>query len=121
MTDHNERAAHVIRNAQALGAETFIRPRDITDGNKKLNISFVAQIFNANHGLTLGAEASPVILEPEPVDAEDTREARTFRMWMNSLNIENVYINDLFDDLHDGEKLLKIIDAVGGGCVDWKK
>jgi len=121
MTDHNERAAHVIRNAQALGAETFIRPRDITDGNKKLNISFVAQIFNANHGLTLGAEASPVILEPEPVDAEDTREARTFRMWMNSLNIENVYINDLFDDLHDGEKLLKIIDTVGGGCVDWKK
>lgn len=121
MTDHNERAAHVIRNAQNLGAETFIRPRDITDGNKKLNISFVAQIFNACHGLSLGSDAPVVTLADEPIDAEDTREARTFRMWMNSLNIENVYINDLFDDLHDGEKLLKIIDQVGGGCVNWKR
>lgn len=119
ITDHNARASHVIRNAQHLGAETFIRPRDITDGNKKLNLSFVATIFNACPGLSLG-EAPPMIVVPED-DAEDTREERTFRMWINSLNIENLYINNLFADLEDGEHLLKIIDMIRPGTVNWKK
>ena len=47
------RAAHVIRNAKLLGVATFINPKDIVDGNKKLNLTFVAQIFNTCPGLEL--------------------------------------------------------------------
>lgn len=49
--DPLQRAAHVIRNASALGTEVFIHPADICSGNKKLNLGFVAQIFNQCPGL----------------------------------------------------------------------
>lgn len=54
-----ERAAHAISNAKLLGANIFIKPKDIVDANKKLNTTFVAQIFNTCHGLsteTLGGD-----------------------------------------------------------------
>lgn len=40
---------------------------------------------------------------------------------MNSLNIEDLYINDLFADLQDGVNLLKLLDKVTPGCVVWKR
>ena len=33
-----------------------------------------------------------------------------FRMWMNSLGIDNFYINNMYEDLKDGINLLKILD-----------
>jgi plastin-1 len=51
-----QRAADAIRNAQLYGAETFIAPTDIVSGNKKLNMTFVAQLFNTDHGLNLKEE-----------------------------------------------------------------
>lgn len=51
--DPIERAAHAISNAKLLGANIFIKPKDICDGNKKLNTTFVAQVFNTCHGLSL--------------------------------------------------------------------
>ena len=32
-------------------------------------------------------------------DIEGTKEERAFRMWINSLGIEDVFINSLFSDL----------------------
>lgn len=42
-------------------------------------------------------------------------------MWVNSLNIENVYVNNLYEDIKDGIVLLKVLDRIEPGCVDWKK
>jgi plastin-1 len=42
-------------------------------------------------------------------------------MWINSLNIENVYINNLFTDCRDGVNLIKVIDRVRPGLVIWKR
>ena len=121
--DLKARAAHIIRNSTNLGATPFIQPKDICDGNKKLNISFVAQLFNTCPGLHLTevqkAEYDLSTLEID--DVGDSREERVFRMWINSLNIEDVYINNLFADMHDGVKLLKIFDRVQPGVVNFKK
>jgi hypothetical protein len=73
-----ERADHVIRNARSLGVKTFIRPEDICEGNKKLNLGLVAQLFNICPKLEVPAE---VVLPPPPVaivleDEGDTREER---------------------------------------------
>ena len=54
-------------------------------------------------------------------DAGDSREERVFRMWINSLNIDGLYINDLFADLQDGVALLKVMDRVQPGVVSWRK
>ena len=40
------------------------------------------------------------------------REERVFRMWINSLNIDGLYINNLFTDCRDGVNLIKVIDQV---------
>lgn len=42
-------------------------------------------------------------------------------MWINSLNIKDTRINNLFEDIKDGLVLLRVLDRVEPGCVDWKK
>merc|ERR1712154_230221 len=54
-------------------------------------------------------------------DAGDMREERAFRMWINTLGIGDVYINNLFEDCRDGLVLLKVLDKLQPGIVSWKK
>lgn len=54
-------------------------------------------------------------------DPESSQEERVFKMWINSLNIEDCYIHNLFEDLKDGIKLAKLEDKLLPGCVNWKK
>ena len=56
-------------------------------GNPKLNLAFVANLFNNHPGLAPleEAEAPPEI---EDFDAEGEREARVFTLWLNSLDVE---------------------------------
>ncbi|GMF16517.1 unnamed protein product [Phytophthora lilii] len=116
-----ERAAHVIQNARRLEVETFIKPRDITSGNPKLNMSFVAQLFNTCPALDVIEEEIKQLEEILYDDVGDTREERVFRMWINSLAIDDVYINHLYSDLSDGMKLLKVLDKIQKGIVAWNK
>ena len=118
-----ERASHVISNARALGAAPFIKPGDICAGNKKLNLGFVAQLFNTCPGLEITQEqlSEYDFADLELDDAGDSREERVFRMWINSLNIDGLYINELFSGLADGVGILKIEDRLEPGCVNWKK
>lgn len=116
-----ERAAHVIRNARRLQVETFIKPRDITSGNPKLNMSFVAQLFNTCPALDLIEEELKQLEEILYDDVGDTREERVFRMWINSLAIDGVYINHLFSDMRDGINLLKVFERIEKGIVSWQK
>ena len=54
-------------------------------------------------------------------DAGDSREERSFRMWLNSLNIEGLYVNNLFSSLEDGVGILRLMDMIQPGVVEWKK
>ena len=122
-TDPLDRAAQAIANARVYGVDAFLQPKDIVDGNKKLNLSFVAQLFNTCHGLTLTEEEraafdlSSLVMD----DAGDTREERILRMWINSLNIDGVYIQNLFSDLDDGFVILKLIEEIRPGTVEWRR
>jgi hypothetical protein len=42
-------------------------------------------------------------------------------MWINSLNIDDLYVNYLFADIDDGALLLKLIEHTKPGCIDWKR
>jgi plastin-1 len=54
-------------------------------------------------------------------DVEGSRDERAFRFWINSLNIEDVYVNLLFEDFKTGIIPLKVIDKLKPGHIDWKK
>jgi len=111
-SDHNRRAELVLDNADKLGCRKFLKPRDIVKGNPKLNLAFVANLFNNYPAL------DPVEHKIEVI--EETREEKTFRNWMNSLGV-NPFVNNLYGDLRDGVVLLQLFDIIHPGCVDWKK
>lgn len=114
------RAATIIANADDMGVKAFLKPRDISSGNSKLNLAFCAAIFNEIHGLEeLDEEELVQLIGLMEDDTEGSREERAFRMWINSMAIDGVYINSLYDDLGHGLVLLKLIDAVEPGIVDW--
>lgn len=121
-TDLNKKAQTVLNNAKKINVESYIKPSDICEGNQKLNVIFTAAIFNECHGLDPVTEEEAYeaakLLED---DDEGSREERSFRLWMNSLNIPDVYFNNLYEDCKDGNLLLKVIDKVKPGTVNWKQ
>jgi len=119
--DRTGRAEKVIDDSSSIGVPTFIKPRDIVSGNSKLNLAFCASIFNSNPGLEPLSEQEQLELAGlMDDDVEGSREERAFRMWINTLGLPNLYINSLFDDLQDGLVLLRVIDAIEPGIVDWR-
>jgi len=84
-------------------------------------MAFVAQLFNKCPGLEPLKEEELKNIDIDWGEGQD-REARAFALWINSLGIEEFYVNNLYQDLRDGLGLLKVIDAIEGkGFVDWKK
>ena len=125
-SDLNKRAAKVLEDGKKLGAKAFISPKDIVDGNSKLNTIFVAALFNACPGLDPPTEKEKMdaagLLDD---DAEGAREERAFRMWINSLNLQDdnmepIYINNLYEESKSGILLLKTIDRIKPDVVNWK-
>jgi len=116
-----KRAAQAIDHAQKLGCKPFVKPRDISSGNPKLNLAFVADLFNHCPGLEQLDEEEAKDLFGLDDDAQGEREELAFRCWANNLGIEDFFINNLFDSCADGLSLLKVIDAVEPGLVNWKK
>ncbi len=120
--DHNKRAELVLGNGEkGLGVVPFITPEDIAKGNPKLNTLYTAALFNAKHGLKLPEKNVYEKAKMLDDDVEGSREERAFRMWINSLGIDDTYVNNLFDDSESGVLLLKVFDRIKPGSVDWKK
>ena len=119
--DTVRRAEMMINNAESIGVPSIVRPSDITSGNVKINTVFVAQIFNLKHGLEeLTAEEyeKAKLLDD---DIEGSRDERAFRYWINSLNIDDVYVTNLYEEARDGLILLKVIEKLDNTVIDWKK
>jgi len=107
-----KRAELVLAGAEKLDCRKFVTAKDINKGNPKLNLAFVANLFN-----TWPALAPVEIIEPI---IEETREEKTFRNWMNSLGVEP-FVNYLYEDIRDGVVLLQLFDKISPGIVDWKR
>lgn len=107
----------MLTNADKLGCRKFLTPKSLVAGNPKLNLAFVAHLFNTHPGLDPITEEEK--LEVEDFDAEGEREARVFTLWLNSLDVQPS-VNSLFDDLRDGTVLLQAYDKVMPGSVVWR-
>lgn len=57
----------------------------------------------------------------EADDPESSMDERVFKMWINSLNIEDGYIHNLTEDMKDGLNLARLLDKMKPGCINWKK
>lgn len=94
--DLHQRAELVLQNADRIDCRKFVTPGSIVAGNPKLNLAFVAHLFNTHPGLEALEEGEKPVIED--FDAEGEREARVFTLWLNSLDVEPGVYN-LFEDL----------------------
>uniref|UniRef100_A0A8C9FXS1 Plastin 1 n=1 Tax=Pavo cristatus TaxID=9049 RepID=A0A8C9FXS1_PAVCR len=85
------RAEYMLQQADKLGCRQFVTPADVVAGNPKLNLAFVANLFNTYPALHKPDNSSYdlTLLEGE------SNEERTFRNWMNSLGV-SPYVNHLY-------------------------
>ena len=111
------RAEQVLQNADKLSCRKFLTPTSLVAGNPKLNLAFVANLFNTHPGLDPITEEEKA--QVDDFDAEGEREARVFTLWLNSLDVQPT-VNSLYDDLRDGVVLLQAYDKVIKGSVNWR-
>ncbi|XP_042855233.1 plastin-2-like [Penaeus japonicus] len=110
------RAEVMLQQAEKLGCRSFVTPQDVVEGVYKLNVAFVANLFNNHPGLD-----QPENLDLEGIDhIEETREEKTYRNWMNSMGV-NPHVNWLYSDLADGIIIFQLYDIIRPGIVDWKR
>ncbi|KAF2457454.1 putative actin-bundling protein Sac6 [Lineolata rhizophorae] len=112
-----QRAEQVLDNADKLECRKFLTPTSLVAGNPKLNLAFVANLFNTHPGLDPITEEEKADIED--FDAEGEREARVFTLWLNSLDVQPTVVS-FFDDLRDGTILLQAYDKVIPGSVNWR-
>uniref|UniRef100_A0A8D0D664 Lymphocyte cytosolic protein 1 (L-plastin) n=1 Tax=Sander lucioperca TaxID=283035 RepID=A0A8D0D664_SANLU len=110
-----KRAECMLDQADRLGARQFVMPTDVVRGNPKLNLAFVANLFNKY----------PALKKPENQDFDwssiegETREERTFRNWMNSLGV-NPRVNHLYADIDDALVIFQLYEKIKVP-VDWDR
>ncbi|KAF8122544.1 calponin homology domain-containing protein [Boletus edulis] len=108
--DLRQRAEQVLQNAAAIGCRKYLTPSSLVAGNPRLNLAFVANLFNTwpDYGVV------------EDFDAEGEREARVFTLWLNSLGVEPGVFN-LFENIKDGLIILQAFDKIVPGSVVWRR
>ncbi|XP_065166238.1 plastin-3 isoform X1 [Atheta coriaria] len=113
--DMQSRAEIMLQQAAKLQCRAFVTPQDVVNGVYKLNVAFVANLFNKHPGLeqTNGTE-----YEYETV--EETREEKTYRNWINSMGV-SPHVNWLYSDLADGLVVFQLYDIIKPGIVDWNR
>lgn len=122
--DLTRRAEMVLSNADKIGCRKFLTPKTMLNGNPKLNLAFVAHLFNTCPALEplTEKEQEEVVEqeEEEEFDPNSLREARAFALWLNSLNVDP-YVQFLFEDVKSGAVLLQAMNTIQPGLVDWKR
>ncbi|KAM9833165.1 plastin-3-like isoform X1 [Syngnathus typhle] len=110
--DLAKRAELMLQQADLLGCRQFVTATDVVSGNSRLNMAFVATLFNKH----------PALTKPENQDwnlESETREERTFRNWMNSQGV-TPYVHHIYGDLQDALVILQLYEK----CkvpVDWNR
>ncbi|XP_039601191.1 LOW QUALITY PROTEIN: plastin-2 [Polypterus senegalus] len=113
-TDDLKRAEGMLVQAERMGCRQFVTANDVVRGNPKLNLAFVANLFNKYPAL----KKPDTDIDWSSIEGE-TREERTFRNWMNSLGV-NPRVNHLYSDLDDALVIFQLYEKIKVP-VDWNK
>merc|ERR1711953_1015608 len=132
--DNLERAGAMLKMAEKIGVKPIITANDVVHGDEKLNMAFLATLFNSHNALDKNDLDEEILeqldiqdLENALEEIEESREEETFRNWVNSLDVKPISksmssnVNHLYNDLRDGLYLLKIEDEVKPGVVNWSR
>ncbi|KAJ1920911.1 fimbrin [Mycoemilia scoparia] len=121
VNDLEQRAEMVLEYADRIGCRRYVSAKTILNGNPKLNLAFVALLFNTYPCL---APLETEEIEHAELDEflfrdQYDREARAFALWLNSLNVDP-FVNYLFEDIKDGQIILQAFDKIFPNTVNWR-
>jgi len=134
--DTDSRAGKVIKDASKIGVPPIIKGKDITSANNKINFIYCAHIYSAVEFGGLKPKDPPPPEEVAKIEElkkafdkhkmendkdAGTREERSLVAWANAQGIDGLFIRDPKEDFTDGLALLKLIEKLNPGVVDWKK
>lgn len=121
-------ANEILSASFGVGVPAWFSSGAITGGIPRTQIAFVAMLFAASPCLTrsdaesTGSSVAEELAEmAEDLDEEGTREVRMLRQWIGSLAVPGLTITDLVADMRDGSVLLRIMEAVEPGIVNWRR
>lgn len=116
-SDLVQRAEKMLQQADKINCRKFVLPKNIAVlPNPKLNLAFVANLFNQYPCLEeVNTDDYADLLD---FDSEGSREERAFKFWLQSLGFD---VNSLSEDLSDGVVLLELENKVFPGSVDMSK
>lgn len=109
------RAEIMLQQADKINCRSFLAPQDVVEGVYKLNVAFVANLFNNHPALDI-PDGPLEMLE----GLEETREEKTYRNWVNSMGVDP-YVNWLYSDLANGLIIFQLFDIIKPGVVDWTR
>lgn len=112
--DMHQRAEVMLQQADKLGCRTFITPNDVVKGVYKLNVAFLANLFNKYPALDVPEK--PIFIEK----IEENRAEKTWRNWINSMGVQP-FVNRLYSDLADGLIIIQLFEVIKPGCVQWTR
>lgn len=121
LDDEIARLEKVVDNSAVIGVPDLATAQDLHKGNSKVNLLFVSELFNTKHGLDELTKEEYEAAAMVDDDVEGSREERSCRLWVNSLDIEGLFIEkSLIEDCRTGVVLLQIIDKIDNTIVNWK-
>lgn len=112
--DMHQRAEIMLQQADKLGCRSFITPNEVVNGVYKLNVAFLANLFNKYPALEVPEK--PIQIE----QIEENRAEKTWRNWINSMGV-NPFVNRLYSDLSDGLVIIQLFDVIKPGLVQWNR
>ena len=114
------RAEATVKLAEKLGMKSFIQAAGLILGNPKLNLVFCSLLFNTRHGLVISQEKKKEVENATLLyDAKERRkEERPLCLWINSLGLDGVFVNNLYTDTKDDLILLKVLNKIWPGVLD---
>jgi len=72
--DPEKRAEAMLKQADKIGCRKFVRPKDVVKGHQRLNLAFVANMFNTHPALDPPEDGLP---DFDLGDFGETREERS--------------------------------------------
>jgi len=115
-----KRAKALIESSKKLKVKSFITEEALMEGNPKIYLMFTSLLFNSKNDLELSEDKKVEVQKStlsEEVVTTGTKEERTFQLWVNSLGLEGIYINNFYSDLKDGLVILRLMNYVWPGSV----
>uniref|UniRef100_A0A8B9J3H2 PLSI protein n=1 Tax=Amazona collaria TaxID=241587 RepID=A0A8B9J3H2_9PSIT len=105
------RAEYMLQQADKLGCRQFVTPADVVAGNPKLNLAFVANLFNTY----------PALHKPDNSSYDlNLLEGTQFTKHMGNMNMSDFYLSIPSSDLSDALIIFQLYDMTRV-LVDWNR